>query len=120
MWRLLLAIALFAAACSDPESPGDGGVIVREDAAVLLDAAAPDATLGPVTCTCDDDEQCAECFQHLGRCCYDDPTFDGRYAPILANCEANPSCKACCKECVALSCDEIKQRGSCPNLRLEE
>ncbi len=81
----------------------------------MLDAGPPDAGFAPLACACDDDEGCPACIALVGRCCYDDATFGGTYAYVLANCESQPACKVCCKECQALSCEALIAMGGCPN-----
>lgn len=112
------------AGCSDPVTGADAAVAA--DAVVIAadggpgDAASDggigDAGPAPLACACDPDEACSACITLIGRCCYEDETFGGTFEYILDNCQSDPSCKSCCNECAALSCDEIKARGSCPNL----
>lgn len=131
----LLALCLVAA-CDDPAGgrdtdaapPSDTGTPTAEagadaaggaDASPPADAGLPDAFL-PVSCECEADETCQSCFEHIGQCCYGDPTLGAEVARITAACEAQGACRACCRECEGLSCDELVRSGSCPNLFNDE
>lgn len=110
----VLALVVFAAAaCADnPNEPSDAGTSAQIDAASPADSGEP-----PPSCTCDPEEDCIGCIQHIGTCCYDDLTISGQAANIASVCAQTPSCKACCNECVRKSCDELKANKECPNLQ---
>lgn len=113
-----MGLVLGLAACSSSEEEGsDAGVVMTyPDAAVFADAETfPDAVAPPLDCVCDEVEPCQECFEHIGRCCYDDPTIGGRGPLIANNCETHAACRVCCRECVEASCEQIRLQNSCPN-----
>lgn len=93
----ILALGLIACAGEDPQRPID-------------------------ECACEADETCTECLELIGRCCYDEPGIPqlegpGLMAAALARrCESDPSCRACCNECAALTCEELIESGSCPTM----
>jgi hypothetical protein len=124
VWSGLLTLMWIA--CADPVASTAPDAAAAADASPAVDASSDagpgpaDTGVPPLSCTCDPDEQCPACFEHIGRCCYGDATLGGAYAGILAQCEAHPACKACCKECLALSCDELQRRGGCPQLLPDE
>jgi hypothetical protein len=75
---------------------------------------------GPVTktvaaCQPEDGETCGACMAQMGTCCYGDASIGG-LAPLLQQrCEGMPSCRACCNECAAKTCDQWAASGDCPN-----
>lgn len=80
------------------------------------DAGLPDGGAQPVSCLCEDQEDCPGCFEHIGACCYEDVTIEGQAEQLTATCENTPACKVCCNECKARSCEDLRARGDCPNL----
>ena len=78
------------------------------------DGAVPVVTYPP--CACGPDDDCNACFARIGECCYEDPSMGGQAGLIARNCDSNPSCKPCCSECAARSCEEIKALNGCPAL----
>lgn len=76
------------------------------------DAGPPPPPSG--SCTCEATEDCRGCFEHIGRCCYQDTTWFGTIDLIVANCEGNPACNTCCNECLAKSCEELLASSDCP------
>ena len=91
---------------SDAAPPADGGGV--------SDAAA-DASL-QLRCTCSDrPEDCEACFRLISRCCNQgEETFGGRLSYLLATCQGDPNCSACCDECAARTCDHVVRAGDCP------
>jgi hypothetical protein len=78
--------------------------------------AAPPAPSRPnaMACACDAVEDCDACLRHIGECCYQDPTIEGRVLQIAAACAGDPACEVCCSECTRLPCDEMIARQTCP------
>ncbi len=115
-----LMIALLLGGCKEAsQSPeptateADGGA--GGDEVVQANDAVDAAPAQPV-CDCGDDDDCPACFAHLGQCCYGDPTFFGELKRISDNCDRSPACKACCSECLARSCEQMKAANDCPHL----
>ena len=79
-------------------------------------SSAPDAATvpAPLACACAPDEKCQPCYEKIGACCGDDPTFGGQIARVVENCERDPGCRACCDECAARDCETIRRSGDCP------
>lgn len=71
---------------------------------------------GKPPCSCGPDDNCRLCYEHIGNCCYDDPTIYGEIVRLSENCDRSGACKACCSECIAKSCDQLKADFDCPNL----
>ena len=46
--------------------------------------------------------------------CKGDDTVVPAPPPQACTCEANENCKACCNECAAKSCDELRAGHDCP------
>lgn len=110
----LLAVAL-ATGCGGDDDDGP-----NRDAGAALDAghdAATDAAVDAgfrISCACDDEEDCPACIANIGRCCYGgDEAIEGAAPALASRCERNPGCQVCCRECAALSCEEL-QASSCP------
>ncbi len=127
MRHIFLAYAPIAVAflgCGDPKAHPSGDAEVAapdaasDAAAPLSDATAPIPDAGPgyvpLTCVCESGETCGDCFDRIGECCYDDATLGGMVGPIAQTCEAAGACRACCHECAALTCDQIRAAGACP------
>lgn len=95
---LWLLLSLWGVACGDAEEVGDG------DAA--CDYACPLAA----------DETCGDCAERIATCCYGgEDSANGQKVPaVMAVCEADPGCRACCEECGAMSCTELVESGACP------
>lgn len=86
--------------------------------ALALGCGAPDAAVdggpAPLVCECAAGERCLECYRHLGDCCYGDPTIFGQVARLAENCEREGDCAACCDECAARTCEELRAGHDCP------
>ncbi len=108
-------VAVSTPDAADTNATPDGSTLGKDAAA---DAKLDSADAGPVypPCTCGADDDCDACFARIGECCYEDPTMGGQAGLIARNCDFNPSCKPCCSECAARSCEEIKALGGCPAL----
>lgn len=93
------------AAAAD-SAPADGSV---------RDAALADASLR-LQCTCSDQaENCDACLRLISRCCNEgEETFGGRLTYLVATCQGDPNCAACCDECAARTCDQVVRAGDCP------
>lgn len=103
----VLAVWISLSGCTGEASlNGDAG---RDDAPTTDGRA-------PLRCTVQPDESCELCFVRVGRCCYDDATLKGHVQEVRANCESYPACRACCSECAAMSCAELRASGRCPNM----
>ncbi len=76
-------------------------------------AAAPAPDAGE-RCVARASEPCAPCFARIGECCYSDATIGGAARAIAARCEGDPSCRACCDECAARTCEQILAADDCP------
>lgn len=79
----------------------------------VTDAGMADAAT-PFACACEEAEDCLGCYQRIATCCYDDPTWMGQVERLAGNCERDGSCRTCCNECLARSCDELKASHHCP------
>ena len=118
--RRVLFTPLLLIACSagggHTNAPLDAAPLDARSRADAADAAPPaDASL-KLTCACSDhDEDCEACFRHISACCSEgDETFGGRVDHIVANCRLDPRCAACCDECTARTCEQIRAAGDCP------
>ncbi|MEZ4466345.1 MAG: hypothetical protein R3F60_30425 [bacterium] len=116
----LLALLALVSACDGGASgtPGSADAQAAVDAA-SADARAPDATLPDASarlqCACaEGPEDCAACIALIGRCCTGDATFGGRLDYLVATCQGNPACAACCDECAARDCAAVVAAGDCP------
>jgi len=111
----IIALAFVVAGCADdaaiaepPDAGLDGG---ERDAGEMTPA---------LVCTCEAAETCSACFQHIGRCCYEDELVRGLDSrmpmgeALARRCELDPACRACCDECTALSCEQLIATNSCP------
>jgi hypothetical protein len=79
-------------------------------------AIAPDCA-PPRTCAAEDNEDCQGCFAHIGTCCYGDTNWlagDGTLDALVSRCNGSPACAACCNECKAMTCDQLKKNDVCP------
>jgi hypothetical protein len=104
MMRLLAALAtLSLVACSSastgaPAGAGGGGPVCT-------------------ACTAEEGEDCLGCWSKILDCCYRaDERADAKPAEMAARCSDLAPCAACCNECAAQSCDELRAHGNCPNL----
>jgi hypothetical protein len=92
---------------------------------VLLGAACKsdettEPTPPPPACTCEENEDCQACYEHIGECCYADATIGGRVELMTANCQRDGRCASCCNECVTKSCDQLLAEHLCPNGELAQ
>jgi len=81
------------------------------------DSAPSGTTTGSTSqpaCVCEETEDCRACYEHIGDCCYGDPTIFGQIAPLTANCERDGACSSCCNECVKKTCEELIAGKDCP------
>ncbi len=72
-----------------------------------------------LACTCDAEEDCDACFRRVGTCCYEDELIGGQVAALADRCASSGACRACCAECVGLSCEELIRRQMCPPIQPE-
>jgi hypothetical protein len=131
-WLAALGLAGFACQAGGGAAPASADTGGARDA----DAGTPDARpasaadaavrgdAGPSkACACAAaPEDCDACFRLISRCCDlegGDETFGGRLDAIMRTCEANPRCAACCDECAARTCEQVRAAGDCP-IRLED
>lgn len=77
--------------------------------------AGVDAGMSPAAaCACEESESCLECYEHIGRCCYEDETVSGQVHRLAENCERRGDCGGCCNECVEQTCEELLAGHACP------
>jgi hypothetical protein len=117
MRSIAVVLALVAIACGGGEArDGDAGEApdagdAGTDAAFVWSDAGPRAE-----CPGGLGEDCAACFDNVGRCCYDeDPDWEVAKAAMSASCGSRVECAACCDECAAMSCEELMAADACPN-----
>ena len=100
---LLLGLAFALFACNGAAKAGTPD---------LAPAACP-----PTACVDEGGEDCAACYEHIGTCCYGDHDWLGPYGSndsLVQKCVENPGCAACCNECAALTCAQLKANHVCP------
>lgn len=118
--RLSCCLLLAFLACTADDGPPD----VRDAGVATRDGGVEEEPT--FACTCEDNETCGDCMAKIGECCYGDPGLFALDAPLpmalpfALRCEADPSCKACCNECAALSCDELIAGNACPPIAPEQ
>ncbi len=119
-----LTLAASLTACDDEPAGGGGSAAdaaaaadaaVAADARPPVDAGAPDASL-KLQCTCAaGPENCDACLRLISKCCNEgEETFGGRLPYLVATCQGDPNCAACCDECAARTCEQVVRAGDCP------